>query len=1328
VRRLALALAVAVAAAVAPLAASPAFADWEVTRSPFDARVVAQLKARLHANPHDAYSLKKLIDLYKRFRTLDALAGELAGEEAALGELERARGNFERAARHFEAAPRDVDDDVALGECLARLRKDADARVALERALGETNDARRRAAVLRRLAELDLGGDARRGYLERLIAADPADDDARARLVELAESQSRFADAIRELDVLIERATKDPEKRAQRLIARGRMHEAASHPDPALADYRRAYELVPRGHYLKRDALEKIASVYRKKDELRALAAEWERDWPAGARGFVEWDVLARVYDETGDSTHAQECFRKALEKDPHALEARRRLITLYEREGRDADVIAELRRLIQAAPGEPRFRVELAERLHRDPSGEKEALAICERIARETRDPAVHALLAELFTRWGLSARALAEREQLVRLEPDDETHLVNLGELYFERGDKKRADATWRRLLDRGKREQSMARLAEVYAEHNMNKESLELYQQASKLAPNDVAIKRGLAGALERAHREADAETVWEELYELALTQKRRADAYEIRQRLLTVLPRLGRMSAHLAAYRRKFDAARDDWTAAGYGLLAAEAGLRLGRLDESEQLLKALAHRVADRELQADAWIGLAQVARARHQVQQQIAALQKAAELAPSRARDLYAQIAQLSLELYRDADALAYANKAIALGPPDAQAQLRLAEVLERRDQIEEAIQAYRRALEIDDRLWRARFVLARLYLRRGEHAQAARLYREVIRRANDEEVVVDAARRAIDLEEYLGTLGELERELEPLAYAHPEKRVYRSLLVDVYQRHAAPLAAGVRAPQAARELARIGEHALAPLLEVLVDGDVAQQRQAVLLLVQLGNVQAAPPLLKLALPQPGSKRVPEVRDLHDPFAATWRARADARPIDLRTDAALAGAQLASAKDLPMLEKLAEQPEKHLQLAALIGLARVGRPGVDALLVKDLDAPSGDVQALACAGLATGARPPARALPLILRTASDRGRPDTARIACVLALGQLGARLGERGLPTGTRAALEAILRDGGGELERRAAWALGAIGARPSAALLVDAIFVKPESVRRAAEAALSRTADEHALLTWAPPRRGVDGFDVAAWLGAAEDAHPARSAPNWKGLEADVGRAITDALGRHHDLVLRALQDLDGDPRVLTFGPLGAPPDDAAARTLAAALLPALTQAAIHQDSAVRARAASVLSKTPGSDAALAKLASDPISYVRAAAIGARYAAREESLLRAFASADWRERRAGALAVARAGRDIHSARVDEALLGLLDDTSGFVRQAAAAAVVFNTHAREAIDALDRHRGDESPEVRAAIDTALGQLRGYRPDETHERTIDDGW
>src|SRR5688500_2813219 len=68
---------VACALAALPVAGSTAHAqpagDWGVKRDPFNLNDIARYKRILRANPHDASALAKLLEMYRRYRTIDLL-------------------------------------------------------------------------------------------------------------------------------------------------------------------------------------------------------------------------------------------------------------------------------------------------------------------------------------------------------------------------------------------------------------------------------------------------------------------------------------------------------------------------------------------------------------------------------------------------------------------------------------------------------------------------------------------------------------------------------------------------------------------------------------------------------------------------------------------------------------------------------------------------------------------------------------------------------------------------------------------------------------------------------------------------------------------------------------------------------------------------------------------------------------------------------------------------------------------------------------------------------------------------------------------------------
>jgi len=132
-------LAVAVAAASAS-GLTHADDDWGVKRDPFDKAVIARYKAILAASPHDASALAKLLELYRRYRTVDQLKdeygklldahGAAASQWAALvvlGRLHHATGDDVRALDQFQRAVAARDDDAPSWLLIGELQRGASA-------------------------------------------------------------------------------------------------------------------------------------------------------------------------------------------------------------------------------------------------------------------------------------------------------------------------------------------------------------------------------------------------------------------------------------------------------------------------------------------------------------------------------------------------------------------------------------------------------------------------------------------------------------------------------------------------------------------------------------------------------------------------------------------------------------------------------------------------------------------------------------------------------------------------------------------------------------------------------------------------------------------------------------------------------------------------------------------------------------------------------------------------------------------------------------------------------------------------------------------------
>ena len=1206
--------------------------DWSVTRSEFDPRLVSQLKEQLRRHPDDSATLKRLCGLYRRYQSLDKLLGELtavatrsaasidsylAGQVAEqAGKPAEATALYEQAIAQQKATASKLDPVqlvLRIAE-LAQKRTPPDSpevRRQLERAGGmlSAQDPRRK-AVLRKQVELALAVNDHALAEQALTTLVPLLQGAEAQQArrDLADALARAGknkEALAEWQKLEVALSKDAVKRTQALLRIGELSEAQQDDLAAISTYRRALSVLPAGHYMRREVYEHLIAVHRKRDELAALLTQLEVEWPKASRSFADSELLGRLYDERGDTPSAIASYRAALRKDPHSVDVRRRLLAILERSGVTSEVLAEYEQLIAQSPGDSRAYLELAERQERLGQRAK-ALATLKRAAtRFQGDPSLHSALADLYQRWGEADLALSESELLVRLDPREESYIINLGELYWAKGRKDKADEVWKRLLNLapgGSRAMGQARLAEVYVEHSLMPQAMDLYQKAVRSEPANLQLRRGLALCTERLKRPMEAVSLWEQLYFAAKAPTERLLRMEARQHIASLVGKDRKLGGAFYSWQRRFQAqvsaaALDPMDASellALGLLVAECSLQLNQPSDAESVLLQLRDRQKDGPVLAEVLLALVQVYRQQRKLEPAIAALKQAAALLPERRRELYAQLAELSMQGYHDEDAIHYAQQAVT----DAQGELRLGELLERRDDIVRAMAAYKRAIELDSRQFRAHMALGRLHLQRGELAQAAALYREVVRRTPQEDLILEAGRKAIDLSEYLGTLGELSRELLPLSYSPLPKPAYRKLLVLLFERYASPLLtlAATGDAAAAAELSRLGQSGLKPLTETLVEGDATEQRTAIALLGQMKNPSAVPALLSIVTGGASQAGKPGVSKEDSADGRVVLGTSGPRPadIELRTEALYAAAQLADPSSLKTLAALSQSREKQLRLGGLYGLIRLAdklEPSEVLLLEQALGSDQAAVRALACLGVGqrAGTTGPLVRAHILLSSAIERWRlrPDEnyelATAACVHALG--------RARDVGAVPLLTTLLQNGNGETQRQAAWALGVIGAREAQLPLLSAVFTKSEPVRLAAARALHslpQTPAEKPLplppLLWSPrpgePLQLGQLLDEAMRLPIAASSSP----PAWTQAPTAVSAALSEGLHEHRDVLLRTLHDLapaslgaKDQPLRLGLGPLESEPQKAALpeltelrETVGRALLPQLQQLA--------------------------------------------------------------------------------------------------------------------------------------------------------------
>ena len=786
----------------------------------------------------------------------------------------------------------------------------------------------------------------------------------------------------------------------------------------AIETLRRALALAGQGAGVRREIHSIITEAYRAEARLPELISLLESN---RSSDFDETSTLALLLEETGQVDKALETYRRALRINPRHIDTHVKVIHILQAQGDLEQAIHEYETLIRTVPRNTAFSFDLCEILIQCGDRAK-ALAILRRVEQQTHDEDQLGRLADFYERIDENDRALRLRQRLAQGGGRDPRYVIELGDRYFQQGDKKRAIDTWGRLRAiLPNRAEALVSLGEVYVEHDMNTEAIELLREAVQIEPKNTRYVKALALALERGGASGSrgrnatgslgaAVSTWEQVLGLASAAGDESQAREARMHMVTIWALTGQLQTKAVSLASAFRNEPPDIQA---GRLLSEVQIRLNKRDDAEKTLSRL---IVLRPGEVDLYLSLERVFVLQRKLDDAIATLQKLVSVDARRARQYYQRMAQYAADLYRDDDAVGYAAQAVALDPDDAEGHRKLGEMYRRRQDIDRATVEFRAAIAKNDRLFAVYFNLAEMLLARGETDEADFLYRRVMRVCSDEEMVAQAARLSIQVNLGRDSLGVVERELLPLSLGHPQKRVYRRLLVDLYGTMTYPLVQNVRygseatASAARAELAKIGARAIKPLLDALSDDSESQQRIAIDVLAFVQNRAAAPSLFAFATGQADQ--------------------------DLRVRAMLACGALRDPGLLPRFANLISPKETPsvvlggpITVAATWGLARLESP---------------------------------RALPL-LRGIATQGTPETRAIA-MLGLGFAKDQQSARLLSEATTSP------DSGNVAKAAASFALAEIGAKNYANVLINAASSEEPLPQQAALVALARLAPERA------------------------------------------------------------------------------------------------------------------------------------------------------------------------------------------------------------------------------------------------------------------
>ena len=470
-------------------------------------RAIDVYREILRADPHDAVSMRALVEIYEREGDFAGLANALreqieltSSKQERVGLLRRVLVIYDErtgdlvqgqwaANEILQAVPGDRDTLTRLERILERAGQPADLVRVLELHAQHAANPDEKLQLYRRIAEIlysklqDPTGAAAR--LEEVVRLDPDDAKALAGLEQIYTALGRHEDLARVLDMEVERVIADAAAQAEYLRQLARLVEGSLNNVPrARKAWEQLSDLLPTDS----EALEALARLYTA-----------EKDWPMLVRILERQAPLAT---EPGRSVELAleraQIFEEKLRDVDAAAEALERLIA--EVDPRNAEAHARLRAYYEQDDDWPKV-VKIAER----------QLGLTDDRAERVRRSME---LAELIRdKLGDDRKAIAIYERVLEIDPDDLQALQAVAGLYGKTGNYQRLAYADEKLLERAEdpeaRRTLLLQIADIYENHLDDPgRGFEWYRRAYMESPTrrEPAARRSgcrAAPPLRRAH---------------------------------------------------------------------------------------------------------------------------------------------------------------------------------------------------------------------------------------------------------------------------------------------------------------------------------------------------------------------------------------------------------------------------------------------------------------------------------------------------------------------------------------------------------------------------------------------------------------------------------------------------------------------------------------------------------------------------------------------------------------------------------------------------------------------------------------------------------
>jgi tetratricopeptide (TPR) repeat protein len=875
-------------------------------------RELEQALRQLEADPTDRGAL----DAALRDAPPDLGASDiarLARGRAEAAQTERAWlvvAMVELAARNGEPALQAVEraqtlaPDSAMAyavraEVEAALGRLAPATAAAERAAELWPPGYRKIEALLRAAALALdAGDAARAdqTLDRLVGA-PPDPRALVDAARLLADRGQFERSAARWEAAS--ALGGLPARVAALLELSGVREALGQADAALDAVARARALAAQASGLSREVEERWVELHRRQGKLDAVIASLEATSGQNAQAQLE---LGALYEEVGREDAAAAAYRKALALAPKLLDARRALVSLLERSGRREELEAELVALQKLEPRNPDPSFALAGLFHA--RGDKaRALALVSQIEKaHPRDAQVQVKVADHYLLFGAEAPVVEGVFRRLRsLEPREEAHVLNLGEVYFNAGDTQRAIATWSELPSvLGDRAEGHFRIATTGVAHSLTALAMDNFEAALRLAPERVDVRQAFGDFLLQIARYEPALAQWRSVLEYCRAD--RECALGARDKIVEIWDRAGRLAGEMKRLQGLVAATPPEL---GPGLLLGRAHIRQSQLPEAAAVYERLAEAYPqDAELLLALEVAYAQA----NERTKAADVARRLAALEPARRSEHLARVADYELE--QGGDASLTAEQLVQLRPADPGARARLGDVYWQLGRVADAEREYREAIRLGAREADPWLRLLQLYRDSGRLQDELELSERALEAPHLAGAAVRLGRRYVLVAARLGQLERAETTLLKLSSGGQQAQVYRQLLVDVLERRVTQLAGAAALPgeqgaAAARALQLTASRSSRFLLAALDADDVAVRLSAIEILKDLRYQGAVPALARLA---------------------------ESRDPELQLKSVVALAHIGGQGGVPAIERLTRGEQVLQRLVGIWALGAIGGP------------------------------------------------------------------------------------------------------------------------------------------------------------------------------------------------------------------------------------------------------------------------------------------------------------------------------------------------------------------------------------------------------------